>query len=161
MDKLIHKMEKELCELGEREITSAELEAVSKIVDTVKDLYEIKEKKEEGNSMRDYRDSYQGYDYRDGGRMYNNYGRRGVPGSGRYRDHDRFRDHMEDIMECMEMYEYDKARYRAGGSEERMYDGIDKLMHSICMFVEAAMDFAETPQEKEIIRDHVQKMKQM
>ena len=40
-----------------------------------------------------------------------------------------------------------------------MKEGLEKLMYGICMFVETVMDFAETPEEKEIIRKHIQKMK--
>jgi hypothetical protein len=40
-----------------------------------------------------------------------------------------------------------------------MHEGLDRLMYGICMLVESTMDFAETPQEKEIIRKHIQKIK--
>lgn len=46
-----------------------------------------------------------------------------------------------------------------GGDSERMYDGLEKLMYAICMFIESTMDFAESPEEKEIIRKHIQKLK--
>jgi hypothetical protein len=32
-------------------------------------------------------------------------------------------------------------------------------MYGVCMMVETAMDFAETPEEKEIIHKHIQKLK--
>lgn len=35
---------------------------------------------------------------------------------------------------------------------------IANIMYAVCMFIESAMDFAETPEEKDIIRRHVQKM---
>ena len=41
------------------------------------------------------------------------------------------------------------------GDESRVIEGLEKLMYAMCMFVESAMDFAETPQEKEVIRKHI------
>lgn len=38
---------------------------------------------------------------------------------------------------------------------------LKKMMYAVCMFVESAMDFAESPEEKEIIRKHVQKLKNL
>jgi len=40
-----------------------------------------------------------------------------------------------------------------------MIDGIDMTMSAICMFIESLADFAETSREKEIIRKHVEKIK--
>ena len=45
------------------------------------------------------------------------------------------------------------------GSQERLVDGIDMIMSAICSFVEELSDYAETNQEKEIIRKHLNKMK--
>lgn len=92
------------------------------------------------------------------------YGRRGVPGSGRgrggrYRGDDRWNEHLDRIMDGADMYQYGRSRYRDGGDSERMYDGLEKLMYAICMFIESTMDFAESPEEKEIIRKHIQKLK--
>ena len=70
-------------------------------------------------------------------------------------------DRLERIMDGADMYNYGRERYRGGDSEERMYDGLEKLMYALCTFVESTMDFAETPQEKEIIRKHIQKMAKM
>lgn len=94
--------------------------------------------------------------YNDG---YNDgYGRRGVPGSGRGRYNNPMRDHMSRVIDGMDQYEYGKDRYMHSGDESRVYEGLEKLMYALCMFVESTMDFAETPQEKEIIRKHLQKM---
>ena len=93
--------------------------------------------------------------YNEGGYNEGGYGRRG---SGRY---SRMRDHMERMMDGMDQYEYGKERYMHGGDEGRVMEGLEKLMYAMCMFVESAMDFAETPQEKEIIRKHVQKISKL
>ena len=68
------------------------------------------------------------------------------------------KEHMDRMMDGMDQYEYGKDRYMHGNDDGRMVEGLEKLMYALCMFVESAMDFAETPQEKEIIRKHVQKI---
>lgn len=78
---------------------------------------------------------------------------------GRYRGDDRWNEHLDRIMDGADMYQYGRSRYRDGGDSERMYDGLEKLMYAICMFIESTMDFAESPEEKEIIRKHIQKLK--
>jgi tRNA U34 5-carboxymethylaminomethyl modifying GTPase MnmE/TrmE len=65
---------------------------------------------------------------------------------------------MDRMIDGMDQYEYGKERYMHSGDESRVIEGLEKLMYAMCMFVESAMDFAETPQEKEVIRKHVQKI---
>ena len=174
MEKLYENIKKELKEIEANGIDASNLETTSKLIDMLKNLSKIKEQEEEkdmrdyNNYGRDYRverydDDYRyNRDYRDG--YENDYGRRGVPGSGRghYTGNDnRMRDHLNRIYEGAEMYEYGRDRYQHGGNEERIYDGLEKLMYALCMFVESTMEFAETPQEKEIIRKHIQKLQKM
>lgn len=174
MEKLYENIKKELKEIEANGIDASNLETTSKLIDMLKNLSEIKEQEEE-KDMRDYDNYGRGYrierydgdyrydrDYRD--RYENDYGRRGVPGSGRGRysgNDNRMRDHLNRIYEGAEMYEYGRDRYQHGGNEERIYDGLEKLMYALCMFVESTMEFAETPQEKEIIRKHIQKLQKM
>ena len=175
MHKLLENAKKELRQIEEAGFNAGNLDNACKLVEIVKNVNKI-QKMEGGDSdmkgyMDDFRDGRGGYrdgDYRDGG--YNpyddSYGRRGVPGSGRsrgrdgrYRGDDRWHEHLDRIMDGADMYEYGKGRYRDGGDSERMYDGLEKLMYAVCMFIECTMDFAESPEEKEIIRKHVQKIK--
>lgn len=138
MEKLKQEIRKELKEVEEQGISMNNLDTTFKLVDILKNLNKI-----EGEEMRDYR--------------YDDYGRRGMP-RGRYSE-GRMRDYIDKMMDGVEMYEYGKERSRYGhGEDERMYDGLEKLMYAVCLFVESAMDFAETPQEKEIIRKHIQKL---
>ncbi len=178
MEKLCELIDKEIRDIEKDGFNMSNIEAASKFVEMKKNIQEIK--KGEGEQMRRYRDYN---DYRDGGyrdsyrsmdyRRYSDddddYGRRGVPGSGRYRDggyshhmmdreRGRFDDNLDRLADCVDMYEYARGRYREGGSEERMEEGLEKLMYSLCMFVESAMNFADSPKEKEIIRKHVQKL---
>lgn len=174
MHKLRHDLKNELRKQEKTGITSANLGLVGNILDMIKDIDTIEAMEE--SKMRNYRDyrgdDYEG-DYRDsnynrgGYNAYNDggdYGRRGVPGSGRGR-YNRFDERMMDrfdrIMEGMDMYQYGRERYRGGDNEERMVEGLEKLMYALCTFVESTMDFAETPQEKEIIRKHMQKLSKL
>lgn len=162
MDKLIEHVKKELTEIEEKGMNANNLDLLSKLTEIYKDLQEIKQLEEGGTNMNGYdgygnRGEYRDMDYRDG--SYNNYmessyRRRG--GSGRYSN--RMRENMNYMMDGMDQYEYSKERYQHGGDESRIFDGLEKLMYSLCMFVESAMDFAETPQEREIIRKHIQKI---
>ena len=177
MHKLLENAKKELKQIEETGLNSGNLDNAYKLTDIAKNLAKLQtmeegEGKMRGGYMDDYRDgrgSYRDGGYRDDG--YGNYdddmyGRRGVPGSGRmrgrdgrYRGDDRWHEHLDRIMDGADMYEYGRGRYRDGGDSERMHDGLEKLMYAICMFIESTMDFAETPEEKEIIRKHVQKIK--
>lgn len=165
MRKLQEMVKKELTEIENKGINASNLELIDKLAGIYKDLATIRAMEEYdqgGEEMYEYsryRDGYRRYNdgYREGG--YEDYGRRGMPGSGRGRyNTSRMRDHMERMMDGMDQYEYGKERYMHGGDETRVTEGLEKLMYAVCMFVESAMDFAETPQEKEIIRKHVKKI---
>lgn len=175
MDKLFENAKKELKQIEEAGLNSGNLDNAYKLADIAKNICKLKSMEGGDGKMRDgymddYRDSRGGYrdgGYRDGGYgRYDDdmYGRRGVPGrmyerDGRYRGDNRWHEHLNRIMDGADMYEYGRGRYRDGGDSERMHDGLEKLMYAICMFIESTMDFAETPEEKEIIRKHVQKIK--
>lgn len=62
-------------------------------------------------------------------------------------------EHLMRIQDGADMYQYGRERYRHGGNDERMYDGLEKLMYAICMFIESTMDFAESPQEKKLLEN--------
>lgn len=175
MEKIIEQAKKELKEIEEKGLNAGNLELVSKLAEVTKNLYKIQklEKEEDGQEMDygRYRDGYRarGGNYRDGDYAYRDggysgyfegeYGRRGVPGSGRgrYRD-SRMREHMNKMMEGMDEYEYGRDRYMHGDDNSRALEGLEMLMYGVCMFVESAKDFAETPEEKEVIRKHLQKL---
>lgn len=175
MDKLIKQIEKELKEVGEQGLTSANLDSTSKLVDMYKDLKEADGGQMYGMPYREGGYNEGGYSARGGYNDGNwtargdygnqgNYNRQYSNGYGarRYNGYDsRMRDHIDRISEGAEMYEYGRDRYQHGGSEDRLTDGLEKMMYAICMFVESTMEFAQTPQEKEIIRKHVQKIRNM
>ena len=180
MHKIKQDIKKELKQIEESGLNASNIEAVGKMVDIFKDILEIEEM--EGSEMRDYR-YMEGGDYGRTDYAYNEgrggYGARARDGRGRYMDENRggYNDYgrggnfinmdprmwerLERIMDGADMYSYGRERYRGGDSEERMYDGLEKLMYALCTFIESTMDFAETPQEKEIIRKHIQKIAKM
>lgn len=167
MRKLIDNIEKELRQIGEQGVNTANLGMLGELTDIYKDLYEAENlKKEVGGYMRDRgRDDYYEKDsYRESGRGYGGYYPEyeksyGYPMRRRYMGDDRMSEHIDNIQDGAERYQEGRDRYRHGDSEERMYDGLERLMYGICKLVETTMDFAETPRAKEIIRKHVQKMK--
>lgn len=176
MHKLVQDIKKELKKIEETGLNSGNLDAVGKMVDILKDIHKI-DKMEEESGMKEY-GYIEGNEYGRSGSPYNEgrggYGARMRDSRGRYMESGnygrggnfinmdpRMWDRLERIMDGADMYNYGRERYRGGDSEERMYDGLEKLMYALCTFVESTMDFAETPQEKEIIRKHIQKMAKM
>lgn len=169
IDKLVNSVEKELKEIGEQGLNASNLDMTKKLVDMYKDLQEVEQMGGSYN-MRGYgRDggySNRGGGYQGRGRYYveGDYGNRGgynSRGGGNYNGYNRMKEHLDRINDGVEMYDYGRERYQHGDSEERIYEGLEKIMYAVCMFVESAMDFAETPEEKDIIRRHVQKMSGM
>lgn len=166
MRELLEKVEKELNAIAQKGITSSNLDSTYKLVDIYKDIKESKyyETQSEGSydaRMRDSMGRYMG-GREDYGRSYDrNYGRGGEwTAEGRYNTGgmDRYLTRMAD---GLDNYNYGKERYMSGDNQDRMVDGIEMVMSAVCMFVEDLANFAETPQEKEIIRKHLSKMKQI
>lgn len=169
MHKLAQEIKKELKGIEQTGLNSSNIDAVGKMVDILKDIHEINEM--EGIDMRDNYGTYPRHDYMYGeDRGSREYGARMRDSRGRYMGGEygrggnfinidpRMWDRLERIMEGADMYEYGRDRYRGGDNEDRMHDGLEKMMYAICMFVESTMEFAETPQEKDIIRKHIQKI---
>lgn len=166
MDKLIENAKKELAQIEEKGFCKENLELTGTFLNIIKEANQIKAMEEGGaEAMRYYRgdEDYMGrgdYGMRGPYSGYDGYMRRG--NGGRYNNHsERIRDYINRINECAEMYDYGKDRYMHGGDEGRMYEGLDKLMRAICLFVESTIEFAESPEEKDIIRRHIQKMSTM
>ena len=141
---------------------AADLEALYKLTSTMKNLYKIKECEEkEEKEMYGYYDRYD--DERNRRGYKEDYDRRRYDererGRGGYWKDPRMKDHIDKITDGIEMYEYGKERYQRSGDDSRVTEGLDKLMYALCMFIDEIVEYAETPQEKEIIRKHIQKIK--
>lgn len=175
LDKFIDKIEKELSLVAEKGLTNANLEATCKLVDIYKKVKESEYYQNEIDcfkggdyGMRPWRDERDFYrndrydnDYSRGG--YDREGRweaRGSYNSYPYMD-ERSKRYIDRMMEGVDSYNEGKERYRHGEKDGRMVDGIEMTMAAVCMFVESLAEFAETSQEKEIIRKHIEKMKKI
>lgn len=166
MEELLRKVKKELENIGDKGLTSSNLETTYKLIDIYKDIKEAcyydeiagKDDGLYGARARDSRGRYRDYD--------DDYGRSGS-GSGRggnyghYPLDERSERHLERMREGMYNYNEGKSRYRDGDSKERMVEGIEMTMGAIVNFVEAMVDFAETTSEKEIVRKHIEKLKRI
>lgn len=177
MEKVLENVKKEIKQIGEQGINANNIDVLYKLIDIEKDIYKIKEKEGGKDSMMrgQYMDGGygargRGGRYSDGG--YNDYSARGGGSSnyrgeygarGNYRggEDERIYQHLDRIMEGADEYQYGRSRYMDGGNQDRMEEGLEKLMYALCVFIESMCDFAETPEEKEIIRRHIQKMKGM
>ena len=145
MEELLKRVEKELDGIAEKGVTSSNLEMTYKLMDIYKDIKEAKYY-DKMNYSTNYTDRYERSRYdRD------NYG---------YMD-DRTVRYMNRMKDGMDNYSTGKNRYRDGGSNERMIEGIEMTMCAIVDFIENLMDAAETSQEKEIVRKYVDKIKRI
>ena len=142
-------------------LDASNIDVVLKLSKIAKNIAKIN-KGEEEEMMRyhegDYNERYPEYGTRRMDIRYERdgeYGRRYMGGS-RY---GHFDEHLARLSECVEDYEFGKGRYRSHGDDNRMIDGLERTMMALVEFVESAAQFAETPEEKEIIRKHLQRMK--
>lgn len=149
MEELKNRVKKELETIGDKGLTSSNLDTTYKLIDIYKDIVEVCEK--EGHSSYDMKGGrYNDYDI-DRKEHFNDY----YPmdeRTGRY--YRKMKDGMSDYMEG-------KRRYRGGDSDQRMVEGIEMTMSAILNFIESLMDIAETPKEKEIVRHYVDKIKKV
>lgn len=109
---------------------------------------------EGGYGARRYREG----GYNEGGYNEGGYGARGRSYNG---NDERMKERIGRLIDGAERYEYGRDRYQHGGSHEAMEEGLEKMMYAICMLVETAMDAAQSPKEKEIIRKHINKIKEL
>lgn len=187
LKKLEEIVTKELDQISEKGLTSSNLDTTFKLIDILKDIKEVDESEQEakgGENMRYFERGGRG-NYRENGyngmypmSMYENYRERGGNGggygygnyenyerggNGRYQhyspDMTRFYEKVDRMMEYLEDYYLGKSRYRDGAHPGHMVEGLEKTMYAVCTLVESLMDSAETPEEKETIRKHIEKIK--
>ena len=157
MQELLHKVKKELEGIGDKGLTSSNLDTAYKLIDIYKDIKEA-EYYENCNEDKNYgrnsgRDSYNAG--RDSDR-YNEYYR-----GDSYPLSDRDERYFTRMREGIYNYNEGRSRYRDGGSKDRMIDGVDMAMGALVNFVEYMMDNTETSQEKEVVRKHIDKLKKL
>lgn len=160
MDKLLGRVEKELENIADKGLSSSNLDTTFKLIDIYKDIKEA-----------DY------YDCQTGG----SYDAQRLDSRGRYMgdrdawkiekwDSDRSHEYenlgpmkryFDRLGDEMDTYNMNRGRYRKGDSSTRIEDGIDMVMDAIHKMIECLYDYAETAQEKEIVRKHIDKMKNL
>lgn len=156
MHELKTKVKKELDNIATKGLTSSNLETTNKLVDIYKDIVEICEKEEGGETMY----SSRGYDddYNARGRARDSRGRY-MDSYDHYPMDDKTERYLRRMREGMADYNEGRERYRDGDSNKRMVEGIEMTMGAILNFVESLMDIAETSQEKDIVRRYVDKIR--
>lgn len=149
------------------ELNDDELNVLYKLVDINKDLENIDywNVKKEVMKMR-----YNNYgEYSEGGysegRYGENYGRRGVPGTGRgrYRGHDEGEDMIEDMRESYSAYSESRNAYSRGnyGAEQDSMKALEETMELFTEFAQKMIQEVDSPEAKQIIRKHLRKISQM
>ena len=148
----VEKLIKQITESG---LQVANVELLYKLIDIHKDINneEYWKKKEENMMYRDY-DNYSGGRSRDSrGRYMDNYGRRGVPGTGRgrYRGYDM-------IEEMGEHYgDYSEGRDNYGNDRETE-KSFDKMLQSLEDFTYLIMQEADSPDKVEKVKRTARKI---
>lgn len=136
-----------------------------RLIDIHKDIEneEYWKKKEEMMMYRDYEDY--------------NYGRRGVPGTGRYRDgaygrrgvpgtgRGRYRgeDMIEDMHESYNDYTDNKEEYGRGnyGAKEDTIKSLDYMLKSVVQFMQMLEEDATSEEEMQLIKKYSRKISEM
>lgn len=156
MDKIIEKLNKELeqieVQIDDKGFTKEKLEITGRILEILKDAEEIKMMCDENKEWKDTEKEHHFDSYKDKPIKYDE---RKYPRGGY------LKNYINRIDDGVEMYEDGKDRYQHGDNDHRMIEGLEKLMYGVCMLVESMLDFAESPQEKEVIRHHIRKLKNM
>lgn len=161
----MRKVKKELDAIADKGLSSSNLESTNKLVDIYKDLLEVCEM-EEGGEYGMYGARSRGRDgrFRDSHDDWDEYGARGGRSGGNYGHYpmdERHERHFNRMRDGMEYYNAGRKRYMDGGSHERMIEGVEMTMSAIVAFVESLVDFAETTEEKEIVRKYIEKLRKV
>ena len=160
-DKIKAMIVKELEQFSDVDLTGDELDVLYKLVDIDKDLENIDywKVKKEVMKMRynDYRN------YSEGDYPEERYGRRGVPGTGRYRDHSDGEDVLEDMKESYSAYSESRSAYNRGNynAGEDSMEALEDTMRLFTEFAQKMIREVDSPEAKQVIRKHLRKISQM
>lgn len=166
-DKIKNLVVKELERFSNTELNGDELDVLYKLVDIDKDLENIDYWKFKKEVMKMRYGNYGEYSeggYSEGGYR-GNYGRRGVPGTGRgrYRGQDDGEDMLEEMKESYGAYSesrnaYSRGNYSAG---EDSMKALEDTMELFTEFAQKMIQEVESPEAKQIIKKHLRKISQM
>ena len=157
-EQVCEKVEEQLKKIVEQGITTSNIDFTFKLVDIHKDLANEKywKVKEEKYMMRGYGEYGEGY----GRRYRGEYGRRGVPGTGRgrYRGNDAMMEMQESYDEYNEAYE--EAMNGNYGAEGAMQKSAENISKSALEIMQELLQ-ADDPQVKRIVQKTAKKMLEM
>lgn len=164
VEKLKEQLDEKIEELVGNELSLNNLDMLNKLVNMQTDLanQEYWDKKKEVMDMN-YRNYNEGY-----GEEYGNYGRRGVPGSGRgrrgrysRRGVDRKYSGQEAMDEMYEAYgEYSEGRERYGHHPSTM-KSLDYMLKSVVDFIEMLKEDASSQEEVQLIQKYTREISEM
>lgn len=166
MNEVVEQVEKEINCILEMGLDVSNLDMLGKLVDIHKDLSNEKywKIKEEVYTMR-YREDYDEYGRRGvpgtgRGRYRGEYGRRGVKGTGRGRY--RGEDNMEEMRDHYDNYNeaYDDMNRGDYGAEGDMAKSVEGIMKNICEIVEEIAE-TDSPEVNSIIKRYSKKINEM
>lgn len=160
-DNIKNIIRKELNQFSSTELNDEELAILSKLVDIDKDLENIDywKCKKEVMKMR-----YNNYDEYSEGGYSGNYGRRGVPGTGRgrYRGYSEGEEMLEDMKESYGAYSESRSYGRGNyGAEQESMKALEETMQLFTEFAQKMIQEVDSPEAKQIIRKHLRKISQM
>ena len=165
MEKIKNMVKHEIEQISNTELNEKNLDLLDTLIDINKDLENIDywNVKKEAIKMRysDY-DNYSEGRYSEG--RYGNYGRRGVPGSGRrYRGYDECEDILNEMKDSYKDYyeskmSYNRGNYNAG---EDSMKALEDTMRIFTEFTQKMIDEVDDPEAKQIIKKHLRKISQM
>ena len=166
-ENLKEKVEEKIKEIVEKNgIQATNIEYLYKLVDIHKDLENEEFWKKEEKEMNYRYEGMDDYSYgRRGvpgtGRYRDNYGRRGVPGSGRGRY--RGEETIEDMRETYNDYTDGKEEYRRGnyGAKENTIESLDYMLKSVVQFFKMLEEDADTEEEMQLIKKYSRKISEM
>lgn len=142
MNKVLDNVKKEIEQIGEQGINANNIDVLYKLVDIEKDIYEICSKK---NKMSIKTKRLEEYNYSDE-HGYNKTHRK-------IHDH-RFLRRLENLVEDIEEYQCEKEEYDEDGALREL----ERLMYSLCDFIEYIHDSTDIEKEREIIKHHLEEL---
>lgn len=100
--------------------------------------------------------------YNEGG----NYGRRGVPGTGRgrrYRGYSGAEEHLNEMQEHYGAYSESRGAAESGnyGAEQDSKKALEYMLESVCQFMEMLSREAGSPEEMQMIKKYARKIGEM
>lgn len=166
-DKIKELVCKELERFYDTELNGEDLDVLYKLIDIDKDLENIDYwncKKEVMKMRYSNYGEYSDGGYSDGG--YGNYGRRGVPGTGRgryrgnYSEGEEMLDNMKDTYSAYSESRsaYSRGNYSAG---EDSMKALEDTMELFTEFAHKMIQEVDSPEAKQIIKKHLRKISQM